>query len=246
MRQIFLRLMCALGIIAMASSCGNSGQKQNKEKEKTMTFDVTALSEEPVLDIKTDLGTIKVKLYKETPLHRDNFLKLASEGYYDGLLFHRVINGFMIQTGDPLTKDPAQADLYGTGGPGYTIPAEIIPGLTHKKGALAAARRGDAANPKKESSGSQFYIVQNPATCAQLDGEYTVFGETLEGFDVIDRIAAVQTGAKDRPVKDIKIISIRPDMPVNAEAAAAEKDSSAAAKDSSAAETQADTTVAGK
>ena len=107
----------------------------------------------------------------------------------------------------------------------FTIPAEIVPGLTHKKGALAAARRGDAANPKKESSGSQFYIVQDPQTCAQLDGEYTVFGETIEGFDVIDKIAAVQTGAKDRPVKDIRIISIRPEA---AAQEAAEADTTAA------------------
>ena len=211
MKHTFVKLMCAIGIIAMAPACGNSGQKQDKEKEKTMAFDVSELSEEPVLDIKTDLGTIKVKLYKQTPLHRDNFLKLASEGYYDGLLFHRVINGFMIQTGDPLTKDPSQSARYGTGGPGYTIPAEILPEFTHKKGALAAARRGDAANPKKESSGSQFYIVQDANTCAQLDGQYTVFGETISGFEVIDSIAAVETDGRDRPVKDIHIISIRPD-----------------------------------
>lgn len=219
MKKTVLKLMCALGIIAMAPACGNSGQKQNKEKEeKTMAFDASTLSEEPVLDIKTDLGTIKVKLYKQTPQHRDNFVKLASEGYYDGLLFHRVINGFMIQTGDPLTKDPSQAAKYGTGGPGYTIPAEIVPGLTHKKGALAAARRGDAANPMKESSGSQFYIVQDPNTCAQLDGQYTVFGETLSGFDVIDKIAAVQTDGRDKPVKDIHIISIRPEVKAQAPA----------------------------
>lgn len=199
--------MTILGMTAAIASCGQGGKKQTDGQ----TFDPKALPAEPVMDIVTDLGTIKVKLYSQTPLHRDNFVKLASEGFYDGVLFHRVINGFMIQTGDPLSKDPSKADLYGTGGPGYTIPAEIIPGLVHKKGALAAARRGDAANPKKESSGSQFYIVQDPQTCAQLDGEYTVFGETLEGFDVIDRIAAVQTGAKDRPVKDVRIISIRPE-----------------------------------
>lgn len=176
-----------------------------------MTFDASALPEEPVFDIVTDMGTIKVKLYKETPGHRDNFVKLASEGFFNGILFHRVINGFMIQTGDPLTKDPSKASLYGTGGPGYTIPAEFVQGLNHKKGALAAARRGDAANPMKESSGSQFYIVQDPMTCAQLDGDYTVFGETLEGFDVIDAIAAVQTDGRDKPLSDIHIISILPE-----------------------------------
>lgn len=212
MKHFLLKAFCAAGILGLAVAC-NSGQKQNKETEKTMAFDVTELSDEPVLDIKTDLGTIKVKLYKDTPLHRDNFVKLASEGYYDGLLFHRVINGFMIQGGDPLTKDPSKASQYGTGGPGYTIPAEIVPGHTHKKGALAAARRGDAANPMKESSGSQFYIVQDPNTCAQLDGQYTVFGETISGFDVIDKIAAVETDGRDKPLKDIHIISIRPEQP---------------------------------
>ena len=124
MARFLLKAMCAAGILAVAAAC-NSGQKQNKEKDKTMTFDATVLSEEPVLDIKTDLGTIKVKLYKETPLHRDNFVKLASEGYYDGLLFHRVIDGFMIQAGDPLTKDPSKSAQYGTGGPGYTKPSTV-------------------------------------------------------------------------------------------------------------------------
>ena len=130
--------------------------------------------------------------------------------FLDSLLFHRVIYNFMIQTGDPLTKDPANKDAFGTGGPGYTIPAEILPGHTHKKGALAAARTGDIANPKRESSGSQFYIVHNPEYCSHLDGQYTIFGETLDGFDVIDRIASVRTDSMDRPVKDVKIISIRP------------------------------------
>lgn len=173
------------------------------------------MPEEPVYDIVTDLGTIKVKLYKKTPLHRDNFIKLANEGFYNGILFHRVINGFMIQTGDPLTKDPDKADLYGTGGPGYTIPAEFVNEYYHKKGALAAARRGDIANPAKASSGSQFYLVQDEDACLQLDGEYTIFGETVEGLDVIDKIAAVQTDRRDRPVRDIKIISIKLDKDLN-------------------------------
>ena len=154
------------------------------------------------------MGTITVKLYAQTPLHRDNFVKLVYDNFYDGILFHRVINGFMIQAGDPLTKDPNAAARYGTGGPGYTIPAEIIPELKHKKGALAAARKGDAANPNRESSGSQFYIVQDEKTCAQLDGAYTVFGETIDGFDVIDKIAAVQTGQRDLPVTPVKIVDI--------------------------------------
>lgn len=223
MRKTVLKLMSFMGAAAFAAACTCSGPRQ--EDEKTMAFDASKLSDEPVLVIRTDMGDIKVKLYKETPKHRDNFVKLASEGYYDGLLFHRVINGFMIQAGDPLTKDPSKSDMYGTGGPGYTVPAEIVPGFTHKKGALAAARKGDKANPMRESSGSQFYIVQDPETCAQLDGQYTVFGETIEGFDVIDRIAAAQTDGRDRPVKDIRIISIRPEASQAAAATAADSTS---------------------
>lgn len=203
--------MVLLGIGAVAVSCSCSGQKDGQKKENEMTFDPKALPAEPVFDIVTDMGTIKVKLYSKTPLHRDNFVKLASEGFYDGVLFHRVINGFMIQAGDPLTKDPANKSRFGTGGPDYTIPAEFVPEYRHKKGALAAARRGDAANPLKESSGSQFYIVQDEAACASLDGDYTVFGETVEGFDVIDAIAAVATDGRNCPLQDVKIITIKLD-----------------------------------
>ncbi|MBQ9548079.1 MAG: peptidylprolyl isomerase [Bacteroidales bacterium] len=172
---------------------------------------IARLAEEPVFDIVTNYGIIKVKLYAKTPKHRENFAKLAFDGFYENTLFHRVINGFMIQAGDPLTKDPAQADRYGTGGPGYTVPAEFVPEYKHKKGALAAARRGDAANPLRESSGSQFYLVQNPESCAQLDGLYTVFGQTVEGLDVIDKIAAVETDRRDRPVTPVKILAVKLD-----------------------------------
>ena len=182
-------------------------QDEGKTAEKTMA---KSTAENPVFDIVTDMGTIRVMLYNETPKHRDNFIRLVSEGFYNGVLFHRVIDGFMIQTGDPLTKEPDKSDWYGTGGPGYTIPAEFNASLTHKKGALAAARRGDAANPKKESSGSQFYIVQDAVNCSQLDGEYTVFGETVDGLDVVDKIAAVPTDRRDRPVQDIHIRYIEP------------------------------------
>lgn len=235
--------MLFMGLCATAASCGCSGQKDGKDNKGEMTtFNPETLPAEPVFDIVTDMGTIRVKLYSQTPLHRDNFVKLASEGFYDGILFHRVINGFMIQTGDPLTKDPSQADMYGTGGPGYTIPAEFVPGLTHKKGALAAARRGDAANPKKESSGSQFYIVQDSVACAPLDGDYTVFGETVEGFDVIDKIAAVQTDRRDRPVKPVKIISIRPVLPERT----AQKEISGTEAQAAAADTAATDSAEGK
>lgn len=211
-----------------AFGCGNSSKKaeaaaqaeqarldsieaaQQAAKEKTAMEKMATLPEEPVFDIVTNLGTITVKLYSKTPKHRDNFEKLALTGYYNGLLFHRVINGFMIQGGDPFTRDTSAAAIakYGQGGPGYTIPAEFVPEYKHKKGALAAARRGDVANPMKESSGSQFYIVQDEKACAQLDGAYTVYGETIKGFDIIDRIAQVATDNRDKPVMPVKIIKV--------------------------------------
>lgn len=179
-----------------------------KEAEAVMDK-IKNLPEEPVFEIITNLGTIKVKLYANTPLHRENFAKLALTGFYNGLLFHRVINGFMIQGGDPLSKEADKRDQWGTGGPSYTVPAEIMPENLHKKGALAAARRGDAANPMRESSGSQFYLVQDAANCAQLDGAYTVYGETIAGLDVIDAIARVETDQRDRPLSDVKIITVK-------------------------------------
>lgn len=188
-----------------------SGEKTVEQmKNADLAFDPASLPEEPVFDINTTEGTIRVKLYKETPLHRDNFVKLASERFYDNILFHRVIKGFMIQTGDPNTKNPEAVETFGTGGPGYTIPAEIVSGFTHKKGALAAARKGDTANPNRESSGSQFYIVQDAAGCSHLDGDYTIFGETVSGIDVVDKIADIPVGAKSVPEKQVKIISILP------------------------------------
>lgn len=222
MKKYIVYALCAAVVLLIAAACGNKKKaeaaaeeqaaaeaEQVKQDSIKVEKKLSDLAEEPVFDIVTNYGTIKIKLYKDTPLHKTNFAKLALSGFYDGLLFHRVINGFMIQGGDPLTKDPANAAKFGTGGPGYTIPAEILPEHHHKKGALAAARRGDAANPMKESSGSQFYIVQNEQTCAQLDGAYTVFGETIEGLDVIDKIAAVETDPRDRPLAQVKIVKIK-------------------------------------
>jgi cyclophilin family peptidyl-prolyl cis-trans isomerase len=244
---------------------------------------------EKTVEITTSYGVIKVKLYNETPLHRDNFLKLIKEGAYDGTLFHRVINQFMIQGGDPNSVGAAADIQLGNGGPGYTIPAEFNSKFIHKKGSLAAARQPDNVNPEKRSSGSQFYIVQgrkysandmerlqqrniqvkkqqlmndffqkteNSAYLARLteikndqdkeamnsliteiepfinidyektpseytsgqltayeeiggtphlDGGYTVFGEVIQGLDVIDLISAVATQPGDRPVTDIKV-----------------------------------------
>lgn len=231
-KNIFALLVCA-ATTAMVFGCGNGARKAEDEaaaaaeqarrdsiaaaeqaaKEKTAMDIISILPEEPVFDIVTNLGTIKVKLYSKTPKHRENFAKLALTGYYDSLLFHRVINGFMIQGGDPYTRDTSAAAVakYGQGGPGYTIPAEFVPEYTHKKGALAAARRGDVANPMKESSGSQFYIVQDERACAQLDGAYTVFGETVSGLDIIDRIAQVATDQRDKPLMDVRIKTIKLD-----------------------------------
>ena len=177
--------------------------------------------------IHTDLGDMKGMLYNETPKHRDNFVKLAKSGFFDGLLFHRVINGFMIQGGDPESKNAKPGQRLGSGGPGYTVPAEFNTQFIHKKGALSAARQADQVNPTKASSGSQFYVVQGKKMSAAqlgsnyteeqkkiyetiggtpfLDGQYTVFGEITEGLDVIDKIAAVQKDANDRPVTDIKM-----------------------------------------
>ncbi len=207
----------------LLTSCGGGNKKASKKQAEAAAADSTELAEkkqkiedkikalpaEPEFDIITTLGTIRVKLYANTPKHRANFARLAFEGFYDGVLFHRVINGFMIQTGDPLSKDESQKASWGTGGPGYTVPAEIVPENKHLKGALAAARRGDRANPLRESSGSQFYVVQDAQTCAQLDGQYTVFGQTVEGFDVIDKIASVSTDERDRPLSPVKIVTVK-------------------------------------
>ena len=159
MKRILTLTLCCLGAAAMLVSCGgNAAKKAAKEAEKAAADSVAAaeqtqrimekiaqLPAEPVFDIITSMGVIKIKLYEGTPKHRENFAKLALEKYYDGMLFHRVINGFMIQGGDPLTKDAANKARFGTGGPDYTVPAEFVPEYRHKKGAIAAARRGDAA-----------------------------------------------------------------------------------------------------
>lgn len=250
----------------------------------------TATNDNVCVDIETSMGHIKVMLYNETPAHRDNFVKLVKEGYYDGTLFHRVINKFMIQGGDGDSRNAKPGQRLGLGDPGYTIPAEFVyPKYFHKKGALAAARQGDNVNPKKASSGSQFYIVtgevipagqigqverqlqmqqeqnvfnqlveahrdeilamrrardtqglqalqeqliaemnaqiarEGKATLTEeqrqayttiggaphLDGAYTVFGEVIEGMDIVEKIEKVATDSADRPKEDVKIISMK-------------------------------------
>ena len=193
--------------------------KANPKPAKADTISVTnfreRLPQEPVFDIVTSMGTIRVKLYKDTPNHRDNFTRLAISHFYDGLLFHRVIDGFMIQGGDPYTRDTSRTAEWGEGGPGYTIAAEIVPEHRHIRGALAAARRGNLANPMKESSGSQFYLVQDSTNCQHLNGEYTVFGETVAGLNVIDRIARIKTDRYDHPLIPVMIVRVRPNDQMN-------------------------------
>lgn len=240
-----------------------------------------------IVEIETTEGPVKILLYGDTPKHKENFLKLAKEGFYDGVLFHRVIKDFMVQTGDPASKTAAPGQQLGAGDPGYTLEAEILyPKHYHKYGALAAARTGDAVNPERRSSGSQFYIVtgqkQNPRTIEQaeirmvndvkqkywmklmkenaskikelqaagdrdaleafrgqlieqleaevevpvlpqqlkddyvnlggtphLDNQYTVFGEVIDGMDTIEKIQNVETDTSDRPIEDVKVLSVK-------------------------------------
>lgn len=190
-------------------SCGRGTEEVELDDSTKLALEMERkLREEPEFEVVTSLGTMKVRLYEKTKQHRDNFVKLAAEGYYNGLRFHRVIEGFMIQGGDPYSRDTAMIDKWGTGGPDYTVPAEFVSEYRHKRGAIAAARKGDMANPKKASSGSQFYIVQDELGCSHLDGQYTVYGEVFEGLEVIDRIAAVATDRYDRPYEDVMIISV--------------------------------------
>jgi len=199
----------------------NVGNAQNSKKENIKK-----------ILIHTVFGDIKLMLYNETPLHKSNFIKLIDEKYLDSTLFHRVINQFMIQGGDPDSKHASAGSMLGNGGPSYTIPSEFVKTRFHKKGALAAAREGDQVNPAKASSGSQFYIVQGKVYTVQeldmfakrmgktfspeqikayttiggtphLDDNYTVFGEIISGWDVLDKIASVACDKNNRPLKDI-------------------------------------------
>lgn len=220
MNKFFSHIIFALVLTFLTFGFVNKGEKQS------------------LVVISTTYGDIKIKLYNETPKHRDNFIKLVKEGTFNGTLFHRIIKNFMIQGGDPTSKNAEKGVALGEGGLGYTIPAEFNSSLIHKKGVLAAAREGDDVNPEKASSSCQFYIVQGRTyTRAEiekmlkgknarrttpieyteeqlqayetiggtphLDMDYTVFGEIIEGLDVIDKIAAVKTDKRDRPEEDI-------------------------------------------
>ena len=228
MKKFFLPLL--MSAIFLAAGCGQTSKKAEPTSEQTpkATANHDGLYH---FKITTKFGDMTGILYNETPIHRDNFIKLIGEEFYDGLLFHRVIQGFMIQGGDPESKGAPVGVSLGNGGPGYTLKAEIKPELIHKKGVLAAARTPDFINPQRESSGSQFYIVQGKEVTQQeldnfvaqgkpftetqmaiykklggtphLDFEYTVFGEIIDGFDVLDAIAATPTQPGDRPIDNV-------------------------------------------
>lgn len=281
--------MLAVIVATIVAAGAVTLKKSSKKMSDQTTAAQTAANADAFVEIQTSEGDITVRLFGDTPKHRDNFLKLVKEGYYDNVLFHRVINEFMVQTGDPDSKAAPVGKMLGSGGPGYTLDAEIVyPAHFHKRGALAAARQGDQVNPERRSSGSQFYIVtgkayndstlsqmerqldmmqkqqifndltkqykdsimnmrrnrdqaglqalqeeliaitekkaaENPAslTPAQreayttqggtphLDGQYTVFGEVVSGMDVVDKIETAETDGNDRPVQDIRILSMK-------------------------------------
>lgn len=282
MFNTFRKMFTVALLSTSVAGCGAGGA--NKTESEMTEKD----SSDVIVNIETTEGNIKAVLFGDTPKHRDNFIKLANDGFYNGVLFHRVINEFMVQTGDPNSKDAPAGKRLGEGGPGYTLDAEIVfPTHFHRRGALAAARQADAVNPERRSSGSQFYIVtgkaysqenltqmeeqiqmmkkegifrrlvmerqdtiramsarqdaqglqkmereliamtekelaQNPGEMTpeqrkayvseggtpHLDGQYTVFGQVIEGFDVIDKIQKVETDSADRPLNDIRIIKV--------------------------------------
>lgn len=224
MKKIILLLTTAIFAVAV------NAQKDSILKKKDLKRDIL---------LQTTMGDIVVRLSDSTPLHRDNFLKLVKVGYYDSVLFHRVIKDFMIQGGDPDSKNAPSGQPLGNGGPAYTIPAEFRQTLFHKKGVIAAARDN---NPEKASSGSQFYIVQGKkfteadlenmennrlkrkipteqrevyktlGGTPHLDQNYTVFGEVVKGLEVVDKIASVETSKaadRDRPLQDVRIIKAK-------------------------------------
>ena len=246
-KSAFFLLLCAsiLGVGCSSSTASKSRSTAEEANNEASDEQIEAVQETQIernmdeltkVVFKTSMGDITIALYDNTPLHKENFLKLVKENYYDGILFHRIIQGFMIQTGDPDSKGAPAGKMLGSGGPDYTIPAEFRKENYHKRGAVAAARQADQVNPTKASSGSQFYIVDGKTFTKEqlnqitmgygtsfteeqtkvyttiggapfLDMQYTVFGEVVEGMDVVDKIAAQKKDRFDRPFNDIKIIS---------------------------------------
>ena len=166
------------------------------------------LEKEVVMVVETTMGTVEFKLYNETPKHRDNFIKLADEHFFDGLLFHRVIDGFVIQGGDPNSRNAERGQMLGDGDLDYRVPAEIRvdQGIICKKGSILAAREGDDVNPKRESSAAQYCFMMGPSP--HLDGAYTLFGEVTSGMDVLEAIQKVPTDQYDRPLEDVRMIKV--------------------------------------
>lgn len=189
--KLALILLLALPIMQACKSKDDIGPTGSSEPK------------EQIAEISTDFGKMYVWLYKATPKHRDNFLKLAKEGYFDGTTFHRIVPGFVIQGGDPNSKD-SDTTNDGSGGPNYTIPAEIRDTIKHERGVLAAARLPDSVNPQKASSGSQFYISVSTTGTKGLDGGYTVFGMVMKGMDVADAIVGQpKNKTNNRPFTNI-------------------------------------------
>ncbi len=189
-RSLRLSLLLSLLLLSFAGRAAKNPLKSKKDE---------------VVTISTSLGDIRLILFSDTPLHRANFLKKSKSGFYNGTTFHRVIPQFMVQGGDANSKD-ADPTNDGQGQPNEpTIPAELAAGHKHDYGALAAARQGDFANPQRASSGSQFYLVENHQGTHFLDGQYTVFGQVIQGQEVIDKIAALPKDARDRPLTDLKM-----------------------------------------
>ena len=174
----------------------------------TLTACGPKTEKEVVMVVETTMGTVEFKLYNETPLHRDNFIRLAEEHYFDSLLFHRVIDDFVIQGGDPNSKYAKPGEMLGDGEPDYRVPAEIRvdQGITCVKGSILAAREGDDVNPQRESCASQYCFMMRP--CPHLDGAYTVFGEVTEGMEVLEAIQKVETDEYDRPLEDVRMLKV--------------------------------------
>ena len=184
------RILWLAALAAMLAACGPKTEK------------------EVVMVVETTMGTVEFKLYNETPLHRDNFIRLAEEHYFDSLLFHRVIDDFVIQGGDPNSKYAKPGEMLGDGEPDYRVPAEIRvdQGITCVKGSILAAREGDDVNPQRESCASQYCFMMRP--CPHLDGAYTVFGEVTEGMEVLEAIQKVETDEYDRPLEDVRMLKV--------------------------------------
>lgn len=193
MKKVNIISVLVLLFIVMVSACS----KDDNSVDNPDNNPVDTAQKYDTYKIQTNYGDILIWLYDETPLHKHNFDSLTEAGFYDDLIFHRVINDFVIQGGDPLGN--------GTGGPGYTIAAEFVSSITHVVGAVGAARNN---NPQKRSNGSQFYIVENPNGAHNLDGEYTVFAITIDGMDIVSTIAEVPTNANDKPLTDVVMTKV--------------------------------------